>query len=106
MFREPPAKPTSEIEHMMMTQGVDYEYEPAYLQRIADYIDQLPEQQRQLLEAVFYQRMSYSQLGRKLGVSKVQAWRLTQAALRQMKTLITADPELNERYNNGSDDVE
>lgn len=101
MFREPTAKPSSEIEHMMMTQGSDYEYEPAYLERIAKYVDQLQPEQRELLEAVFYQRMSYSELGEELGVSKVQAWRLTRKACRTLSELICADPELNERYNNG-----
>lgn len=103
MFREPTAQPRSEIEHMMMTQGSDYEYEPAYLERIAHFVDQLPDKQRELIEAVFYRRMSYSELGEQLGVSKVQAWRLTRHALRSITTLICSDSELNERYNNGTD---
>jgi len=69
-----------------------------HLDAVVDAIEQLSEQSRFCIEAIFYEQISYSELATRLGVSKPHAWRLTQVATEQLKHLLSSDRHINERY--------
>lgn len=51
-------------------------------------IDMLSEQDRFIVEAINYEQLTYEQLGKRLGMSNVHAWRLKQAAFKNLMNLL------------------
>lgn len=91
------AKPTDEIEWLMQPfDSPDSDDNHNLVVEAA--LDSMPERMREILHAIFYEQIPYSELGERLGCSKPQAWRLTKAALAHLATIIQHNPTLNERY--------
>lgn len=83
-----------------MMQGADAPLvETAHIDVVSEAIHNMPESMQEVLLAIFHEQVPYSELGRRLGCSKTQAWRKAQAALSHITRLIGNHPILIERYN-------
>lgn len=69
------------------------------LDAVAMAVDSLPEQQRFIIEAIHYERLSFADLAKRLGLGKTQAWRLTQEAQEALKVAMLESPIIQERIN-------
>ena len=65
---------------------------------INECVEMLEEQDRFVVEAVFFECISLDTLGERLGVSKTHAWRLRNAALDKLKLILLQNPTVLERY--------
>lgn len=89
--------------HALMEQGptdaldLSFEMRPI-IEAVAGWIDQLPDDQREVIEATFYERTPLSELGKRLGCSKTHAWRLRNAAVESLGNLLRNDPLIRSRY--------
>ena len=93
-------KPTSPLEWLMQR---PYEDEPTEynldLDLVAEAWSQLPLDESDIIQAVFHERLSYEELGERLGCSKPHAWRRTQQALEHLRSILgSLDPEIEQRY--------
>lgn len=95
-------KPESLLESLMVAAPADAISDWPDLQpliaAVTACVDQLQDEHRYVIEAIFYERASYSELGWRLGCSKTHAWRITQAAMRELGTLLQNDPTIRSRY--------
>lgn len=66
---------------------------------VASIIDDLDEQQRFVIEALFHEQISLGELGQRLGVSKTHAFRLRNAAYKTLEPLLLKHPLIRERLN-------
>jgi len=74
-------------------------YEPAESKQVVneiedivrDCVEMLLEQDRYIVEAIAYERISYEDLGYRLGCSGPHAWRLKQIAYANLKELLLID---------------
>jgi len=58
---------------------------------VLDCIDLLLDQDRYIVHAIEYERVSYEELGRRLGCSGPHAWRLKQIAYRNLGEVLEVD---------------
>jgi hypothetical protein len=70
---------------------------------VASIIDNLDEQTRFVIEALFHEQISLGQLGQRLGVSKTHAFRLRNAAYRTLEPVLLEHPLICERLNMKAD---
>ena len=77
------AEPLGDINHLMV---------------VLTAVERLPARLRQVIEAIYMERVSYEELGRRLGCSKPQAWRLARQAVEQLREELHDHPLLVERY--------
>lgn len=82
-----------------MQLGDQPEGEGPHISAVEQAIDSLPENMKDVIRAVFYEQVPYSELGQRLGCSKTQAWRKARAATAHLATLISTNPAIIERYN-------
>ena len=87
------AKPDSEIQALMEAapgQNIETSFEEIdSLRNVVVYcIDMLSEQDRFIVEAINYEQLTYEQLGKRLGMSNVHAWRLKQTAFKNLMSLL------------------
>jgi len=73
--------------------------ENSHIDIVRNAVESLDDTSRQIVEAIFYERIPYSQLGTRLGFSKVHAWRLTKKALGQLERVLHNNYSINMRYN-------
>jgi hypothetical protein len=95
-------KPESLIEALMVQSPSDpihtsYEMQPI-IESVSACVDALNDEHRFVIEAIFYERAAYSELGQRLGCSKTHAWRITQAAMRELGKLLAQHPTIRSRY--------
>ncbi len=64
---------------------------------IIDAIDSLSDQDRFIINAVNYERLTYVELGERLGMSNAHAWRLTKAAQNKLKTILLENEAIREK---------
>jgi RNA polymerase sigma factor (sigma-70 family) len=91
-------KPTTEIEWLMMRDGEPAPSSDVHNLIVEEALTALPDESQWILQAIFYERITYEELGQRLGVSKPHAWRLTQRAVNQLKQLLINNPTLKDRY--------
>jgi DNA-directed RNA polymerase specialized sigma subunit len=89
----PSAKPDSEMQALMEAgpgQTIETSNdEIESLRNIVIYcIDMLSEQDRFIIEAINYEQITYDQLGKRMGISNVHAWRLKQDAYKNLMSLL------------------
>jgi len=92
------AKPTTEAERMLQNGDVFDPEDTSHIEAVQDAIDKLGPQSKFCIEAIFYEGISYSQLGGRLGVSKPHAWRLSKKAMAELERLLINDHSINMRY--------
>ena len=92
-FLMPAARPDNEMQALMEAapgQAIETSNDEIDLLRsIVIYcIDMLSEQDRYIIESINYEQITYEQLGKRLGMSNVHAWRLKQDAYKRLMTLM------------------
>jgi len=92
------AKPTTEAERMLQNGDVFDPEDTSHIEAVQDAIDKLGPQSKFCIEAIFYEGISYSTLGGRLGVSKPHAWRLSKKAMAELERLLINDHSINMRY--------
>lgn len=92
------AEPHSETEWMMQ-QGDIPDVDLAHIEVVEEAVNKLSPAMQDVIYAVFYERVPYSELGERLGCSKTQAWRKAQYALAHLKHELANNPIITERYN-------
>jgi DNA-directed RNA polymerase specialized sigma subunit len=108
MFLLPSAKPDNEIQALLesapgQTIEVSNEEIQALRNVVVYCIDILSEQDRFIVEAINYEQLTYDQLGRRMGISNVHAWRLKQTAYKNLMNLLL-EHSLIKEYLGESDD--
>jgi RNA polymerase sigma factor (sigma-70 family) len=96
--------PESETQALMETAPGDEPRETVHdLQKVreavADCLEQISEQAQFVINAYEAERLSYSQLGERLGVSTSHAERLHKKAHEEVAELLKSHPVIQERYN-------
>jgi RNA polymerase sigma factor (sigma-70 family) len=63
---------------------------------VKDAIEYLSPQDRFIVEAIYYEQITYEVLGERLGVSNVHAWRLAKAAIKNLQTQLITNEYVND----------
>lgn len=92
------ATPSTDWEWMMQ-HGDTPEADESHIAVVEEAFNNMDESMQDVLRAIFYEQIPYSELGERLGCSKTQAWRKAQQAINIIKTMIGDNPILTERYN-------
>jgi len=61
-------------------------------------IEQLSDRHRLVIEAIFFERISYGKLATRMGFSKPYVWRTTKKAVDTVGRIIASDPHILKRY--------
>ena len=77
---------------------LSYEEIIDFKEAIIDCIDMLSEQDRFIIDAVTYERVTFAELGSRLGVSSVHAWRLYNGALKNLKQIMSMHDVFTDRF--------
>lgn len=93
-----PSTPKNETEWMLQWGDAPHDFNKDHVYAVQDAIDKLSEQSKYCIEAIFYERLAYSELGQRLGVSKPHAWRLSKRAIAELQRLLLNDHSINMRY--------
>ena len=93
------SKPKTETEWLLQPGEDDQIGGTIHIVAVQNAIDQLDPMSRLCIEAVFYEGISYNTLGKRLGVSKVHAWRLARKAMAELQRKLSVDHSINLRYN-------
>lgn len=80
------------------TVPLSYEEIIDFKEAIIDCIDMLSEQDRFIIDAVTYERVTFAELGSRLGVSSVHAWRLYNGALKNLKQIMSMHDAFKDRF--------
>lgn len=91
-------KPSTELEWLMQPGDHSPDFDERHIAAVVAAVDDLLPAERSVIEAAFFERVPYSALGIRLGVSKTHAWRLTQAAMRKLRQALELNAAVNERY--------
>lgn len=92
------AKPETETEWLMQPFEYGKPQSEQLLDQVARLVDGLDEVSRECIEAIHFERRSYSQLAERLGCSKPHAWRLTRRAEERMRAQLVNITEIREKY--------
>lgn len=64
---------------------------------IIDAIDSLSDQDKFIVEAVNYERLTYCELGERMGISNAHAWRLKQAAFSRLESKLLENEVIRQK---------
>ena len=92
------AVPTTEAERLLQYGDDTTNYDIAHIEAVRDAIETLGPEARFCVEAIFYEGISYSTLGKRLGVSKPHAWRLARKAIAELERKLFTNHAINMRY--------
>jgi predicted DNA-binding protein (UPF0251 family) len=93
------SKPKTESEWLLQPGEDDEIGGTIHIVAVQNAIEELDPMSRLCVEAVFYEGISYNTLGKRLGVSKVHAWRLARKAMAELQRKLSVDHSINLRYN-------
>lgn len=93
------AAPVSDFEWMMQAFGDHFVDSTDHIDLVAAVVDRLPENLRDVINAVYAEQTPFSELAERLGCSKTQAWRRTKAALAAVRREIETSPAITRRFN-------
>jgi hypothetical protein len=94
-----PSRPESESEWLLQFGEAPDLQDNEHIYAVIEAIEKLSPQSKFCIEAIFYERVPFSKLGERLGVSKPHAWRLSRKAMEELRNLLSTNKVLNERYN-------
>jgi hypothetical protein len=108
-FLMPAARPDNEMQALMEAapgQTIETSNDEIDLLRsiVVYCIDMLSEQDRYIIESINYEQITYEQLGKRLGMSNVHAWRLKQDAYKRLMDLMLENKVIRDYL--GEDDDE
>jgi DNA-directed RNA polymerase specialized sigma subunit len=66
---------------------------------VIDCIEMLSPQDKFIIEAINYEQLTYQELGTRMGISNVHAWRLKNDAFKRLKELLSNHPVIQEYLN-------
>jgi predicted DNA-binding protein (UPF0251 family) len=92
------AVPSSDIEQMLMG-GNWSDPHPNHLLLVEKAVGRLSPREQEAIRGWFYERLTFEELGARLGCSKPHAWRITQAALTHLTHMLEEEPMLMTRIN-------
>lgn len=92
------AQPQTEIEWLLQWGDAPNDFNTDHIQAVKTAVESLDPKARQCLEAIYYEGIPYSQLGKRLGVSKPHAWRLAKRAKAELWRKLINDHNINMRY--------
>ena len=92
------SKPTSDSDWLLQLGEAPDLQDTDHIQAVIEAIEKLSPQSKFCIEAIFYERIPFSELGGRLGVSKPHAWRLSNKAMEELRNLLSTNKVLNERY--------
>jgi hypothetical protein len=92
------SKPETEMEWMLQFGDGPSDFSTGHIESVQHAVESLSDKSRTCIEAVFYERASYSKLAKQLGVSKPHAWRLTQRAMSELSVKLINNHNINARY--------
>jgi len=93
-----PAVPRNESEWLLQYGERHESFDRSHIDAVQDAVDKLDPQSRFCVEAIFYEGISYSKLGKRLGVSKPHAWRLARRAMAELERMLATNHSINMRY--------
>lgn len=94
-----PSTPTSESEWMMQLGAVPDLNDTDHITAVIEAVENLKPKQREAIEGIFYERISYAKLAERLGCSKPHAWRITHKAMNQLQRSLITNKAIVGRYN-------
>lgn len=97
-MREQRALPFSETEWLMMAPGEQPDLSTDHIEVVLQAIERLPAEDREIIEAYFYERASYREIGERNDSNKVNAWRKVQRILAKLGEELKNDETLTRRY--------
>lgn len=93
-----PATPRTETEWLLQWGDTPVDFSTDHIHAVQDAVESLSPQSRYCIEAIFYEGIAYSELGKRLGVSKPHAWRLSKRAIAELQRKLWNDHAINLRY--------
>jgi RNA polymerase sigma factor (sigma-70 family) len=63
---------------------------------VKDAVEYLCPQDRFIIEAIYYEQITYEMLGERLGVSNVHAWRLAKTAIKNLQAQLLTNEYVND----------
>lgn len=93
------SKPVTEAEQLLQPGEPDDIGGTHHIFAVQEAVEKLDALSRKCVEAIFYEGVSYNTLGKRLGVSKVHAWRLSRKAMAELQRKLSIDHSINLRYN-------
>lgn len=97
LWREPAAVPQTDAERLMQP-GDTFDIERAHLDAVVAIIEDLPDDERELIESYFFERASYREIARRQDTNQVNTWRQVQRLLKKLNVAFTEDPTIARRY--------
>jgi hypothetical protein len=92
------AKPQTDSEWLLQWGDHITDGNRQHIMAVQEAVESLDETSRMCVEAVFYEGISYSTLGKRIGVSKPHAWRLARKAMAELQRKLAIDHSINLRY--------
>jgi predicted DNA-binding protein (UPF0251 family) len=93
-----PSTPRSETEWLLQWGDAPVDFSKEHIHAVQMAVESLSPESRYCIEAVFYEGIPYSELGKRLGVSKPHAWRLSKRAMGELQRKLWNDHSINLRY--------
>jgi len=108
-FLMPAARPDNEMQALMEAapgQTIETSNDEIDLLRsiVVYCIDMLSEQDRYIIESINYEQITYEQLGKRLGMSNVHAWRLKQDAYKRLMALMLENKVIRDYLGEDNDE--
>lgn len=92
------ATPRNETEWLLQWGEAPVDFSREHIRAVQEAVEALSPQSRYCVEAIFYEGIAYSELGKRLGVSKPHAWRLSKRAMAELQRKLWNDHSINLRY--------
>lgn len=93
-----PIKPKTESEWMLQWGDGPSNFSVDHIEAVRTAVESLDPVSRLCIEAIFYEGIPYSALGKRLGFSKPHAWRLSKRAIAELQRKLLNDHDINMRY--------
>lgn len=97
------AKPVTEWEMMMQPSSSLTIPDTRHLDVVAEAVEALPLRLQLIIEGIHFERATYREMGRRLGISHVHVWRLARQAEALLADSLTVS--LSDRYDLSVDNV-
>lgn len=92
------AIPQTVTDHLMQPYIGIPDGDETHLELVALSTQLLDEKDKMIINAIYYECLTYEELGRRLGCSKPHAWRLTRQAVARLGALLGQSTHIRERY--------
>lgn len=93
-----PSTPKSEVEWLMQRGSAPDLNDVDHINAVIAVVENLKDSHKIAIEGIFYERITYAELGSRLGCSKPHAWRITQQALHELQRQLRIMKPISERY--------